>query len=84
MRVTLLALQRKNFYDGEHAPEIVASVDEATLDENPDWWPEEIARQKKSIGDDADAWAEITVEVPDGAIQKALYPNQEVVPVEVI
>lgn len=55
-----------------------------TLDENPQWWPEEIARQKDSIGDDAHAWAEITVEVPDDAIQKALYPNQEVVSVKVI
>lgn len=71
-------------YEGQLGPEILSSVDEVTLEENPPWWPEEVARQKESIGDDADAWAEITVEVPDEAIQKALYPNQGVVPVEVI
>lgn len=84
MRVTLLALQRKVAYEGEGGPEILACVDEVTLEENPGWWPEEIARQKESIGDDADAWAEITVAVPDEAISKALYPGREAVPVEVI
>lgn len=84
MRVTLLALQRKVAYEGELGPEILACVDEITLEENPQWWPEEVARQKESIGDDAHAWAEITVEVPDDAIQKALCPNQKAVPVEVL
>lgn len=84
MRVTMLVLQRKVSYEGEMGPEILSCVDETILDENPDWWPEEIARQKKDIGDDAHAWAEITVEVPDEAIQKALYPNQGVIPVEVV
>lgn len=84
MRVTMLVLQRKVSYEGEMGPEILSCVDETTLEENPPWWPEEVARVKKSVGDEADAWAEITVEVPDDAIQKALYPNQEVVPVEVV
>lgn len=84
MQVTMLVLQRKVSYEGEVGPEILSCVDETILDGNPDWWPEEVARQKESIGDDAHAWAQITVEVPDEAIQKALYPNQEVVPVEVV
>ena len=84
MHVTLLALQRKVRYEGEMGPEILACADEITMDENPAWWQEEVARQKESIGDEAGAWAEITVEVPDDAIQKALYPNQAVVPVKVI
>lgn len=84
MRVTMLVLQRKVSYEGEMGPEILACADEVTLDENPDWWSEEVARQKASIGNDADAWAEITFEVSNDAIQKALYPEQRVVPVEVI
>ena len=79
MRVTMLVLQRKVSYEGEMGPEILACADEVTLDENPDWWSEEVARQKASIGNDADAWA-----VSNDAIQKALYPEQRVVPVEVI
>ena len=70
MRVTMLVLQRKVSYEGEMGPEILACADEVTLDENPDWWSEEVARQKASIANDA--------------IQKALYPEQRVVPVEVI
>ena len=76
--VRLLILQRKCRYPGEHAPEVLSVVDEWTLDENPSWWTAEVAKHKAAQGDDADAWAEVEVEMPLAEIQAALYPTRRV------
>ena len=78
LTVRLLILQRKCRYPGELAPEVMAVVDEVTLDENPSWWPDEISRHKDSVGDDADAWAEVEVDIPVDAVIAALYPTPKV------
>lgn len=74
----LLILQRKCRYPGELAPEVLAVVDEMTLDENPEWWPTEVAKNKDAVGDDADAWAEVEIEMPLAEIRAALYPARKV------
>lgn len=71
----LLVLQRKCHYPGEFAPEILAVVDEWTLDENAEWWHAEVKKQKTTVGQDADAWAEIEVDLPQSALLGALYPS---------
>ena len=73
--VTLLVMHRNESYPGQFAPEVLAVVDELTLDVNPEWWTEEIAKQKASIGDDASAWAEVTVRLPVETLMSALYPT---------
>lgn len=76
MKIQLLALQRKERYPGEYGPEIVAVVDEHTLEESPEWWPIEIARHKADLGDEADAWAVLDVALPIAAVMSALYPHK--------
>lgn len=78
MNITVLVMQRKQAYDGQFLPEVLGVVDEVALEENPQWWVDEIAKQKASIGDDADAWAEVTFEVPTEALDAALYPAHKV------
>lgn len=74
----LLILQRKCRYPGEHAPEVFAVVDEWTLDENPSWWPTEVAKHRDAVGGDADAWAEVEIDLPMSAVRAALYPSPKV------
>lgn len=84
MYVTLLVLHRKESYPGQHAPEVVAVVDEWILDENPDWWTAEIERQKGLVRDDASAWAEVTISFPTEALMSALYPKSEEIPATIV
>lgn len=77
MLIRLLVLQRKEKYGGQLGPEVLAVVDETTMDDNPSWWPEEIERQKHAVGTDAESWAEIEVDLPDQAIKRALTPPIE-------
>lgn len=86
MKMTLLVLHRKERYEGEYLPEVISVVDEVTMDENPQWWDEEL-RKQKSIhhdGSDISAWAEIEIEVPTEDVMKALYPKTETIPAEVL
>lgn len=75
MKVELLVCHRVESYPGEHAPEVLAVCDEWTLDENPQWWVDEIAKQKAAVGDDAAAFAVVTIELSADALMLALYPK---------
>jgi hypothetical protein len=75
VKVELLVLHRRERYQGEHAPEVVSVCDEVTLEENPSWWPSEVEKQKAAVGDDASAWAVVTIELPAEALLSALYPD---------
>lgn len=75
MRLKLLALHRKESYPGQYAPEIVSVADEVCLDENPAWWEEEVEKWKRSVGDEASAWAELDVDIDRKAVDRALYPQ---------
>lgn len=70
----MLVLQRKESYPGQLGPEVLAIVDEVTLDDNGSWWTDEIQRHKASVGDEADAWAVIEAVIPTKALMDALYP----------
>lgn len=75
MKARLLVMHRKENYGGEYGPEILAVVDEYMLDENPQWWTDEIARRKDIMGGEASAWAEIEVDLDTKAVMEALYPT---------
>lgn len=83
MMIFLLVLHRKETYPGEYRPEVVSVVDEVTLEENPAWWVDEIAKQKAVIGDDAERWTVITASMPDNALMAALYPRPEPIMLEI-
>ena len=76
MKITVLFMQRRGGYPGEFAPEAMAVADEVTLDDNFDWWAEEVERQKKLVGKDAESWAEVDIEIDGAAVQAALNPKR--------
>lgn len=76
MQIWLLAVQRVEDYPGQLSPEILAVVDEGTMEENPHWWPQEVARHKAEIGDEAESWAILTAQIPDDALRSALRPQK--------
>ena len=78
MKAHLLVLHRKESYPGEFGPEILAVCDEFTMDENPQWWTDEVARRTRQIGDEASAWAEVVIDLPIDAVMAALYPSTTV------
>lgn len=75
MRARILVMQRKGAYPGQYAPEVLAIVDEHTLEDNPTWWDEEKQRQHDLVGEDAQAFAEVDLVLNDAAIERALYPQ---------
>src|SRR5690625_3564463 len=78
VKIQMLAMHRREDYPGQYGPEILAVVDQWTLDENPEWWDEEIARLKRSVGGEAGAWAVVTATLNDDDLMAALYPHNEV------
>lgn len=75
MQITALYGHRKEDFDGQYRPELFSSVDDLTLEENPEWWTSEVAKHKAEQGDDITAWAEVTFEVKEADIMAALYPS---------
>lgn len=85
MKVELLVMHREERYEGEYAPEVVAVCDEWTLEDNPKWWADEIAKQKSlhASAEDAGpgaarAWAVVTIELSVDSLMLALYPKMPV------
>lgn len=79
MIIELLVLHRKESYEGEYGPEVIAVADEAVLEENPDWWILEQERQRSLIGDQAAAWTVVRAEVDPEHLMEALYPEKYMV-----
>lgn len=71
----ILVLHRREEYPGERLPEIMLIADETTLDENPEWFPQEAEIVKASVGEDAAAWAEVRIGLDADALMAALYPS---------
>ena len=84
MRVTLLVLHRRESYPGQYSPEVMSVVDEVTLEENPDWGTEEVERQQNSVGGDASAWAQVSVELSTDQLMAALYPQPVVLDTTIV
>lgn len=78
MKIYLLVMHRREDYPGQHGPEVLAVVDQWTLDENPEWWDAEVARQKSLVGGDAAAWTVVTAVLDQDELMRALYPLNEV------
>lgn len=74
MNVTLLVMHRKEQYPGQLLPEILAVCDETVFEENPAWWTAEVAKHRELIGNDAAAWAEVSIDIDEQTLLTALYP----------
>jgi len=63
MKIHCLFLQRPERYEGENAPELLAAVDEFTMEENSEWFTEQCEREIGNIGRDAGTFKVIVLEV---------------------
>jgi len=83
MIVRLLVHHMEGNYPGEYLPEIATATDEGVLEANPEWWADEIERQKDDSGRDQ-AWAEVDIEVNEDDLMSILYPNHTPLKVTIV
>jgi len=72
MIVRMLWMQRKERYEGEHAPELLVAVDEYTDDENPDFFAEQCDKALKAVGDEVASYRIFRVELDGEEIHRGL------------
>ena len=82
MKLHVVMAQRVCRYDGEYAPEALAVMSECDYDENPEdiWKKVEKARATNEF----DSVVVVTLTVSSDAIQRALFPETELIPAEVV
>jgi len=76
--VHILIGQRICAYEGEYAPEVIASADEFTNEDNPDWLIDE--RKKAEDSKEFSSIALIEVELPFDAVLDRLNPKTLPIP----
>jgi hypothetical protein len=72
MKIHVLFGQRKEHYDGEFGPEVLAACDEFTADENPEGWDEELEKIKAEHVTEMAEMKVIDIEVDGDRIRKLL------------
>lgn len=78
MRIRMLAVQYKQAYPGELAPNILAVTDEYLDDTNPTYFDDAVAKELEKIGEDVEAHAILELDVPTDQITAALNPVHRV------
>lgn len=72
MKVHILFGQRKESYEGEHAPEVLAAWDEYSVEENPEGFDQDVALCLKEVGDSMAATRVIKIDVDQARIRALL------------
>lgn len=72
MILKVLFIQRKEAYEGQHAPEAVAVVDEFTYDENPQAFHSECEVIIADIGNELAGHEVIDIEVDQSEIRRRI------------
>jgi hypothetical protein len=72
MKISVVIGIRKESYQGEYGPEVIAARDEFTIDENPEGWLAEMERAKASVSSEMQAMGVFDIVVDDEAIRKRL------------
>ena len=70
MNIRVLFIQRKERYEGQHAPEAYLVEDQWTREENPTWFIEHKEKALESLGDDLAGHAVVEFEVDQDKIRK--------------
>lgn len=82
MEIFVLVGHRKEAYEGQYAPEVLAAIDDVGNDDNPDYLRDE--HQKQLASKDFSGLAIMTLRVPEQAVWQALYPHRTAVDAEVV
>jgi hypothetical protein len=72
MKIHVLFGQRRERYEGEHAPEILCAWDEWSIEENPDGFSEAVELARKEVGEEMVATRVIILDVDGDKIRKML------------
>lgn len=68
----IAAFGKRRGYDLEYyLPELITAVDEGTMDENPDFFQEEIRRVSETWGDEMEAIRVFEFSLPDSKLKEA-------------
>ncbi len=70
MLIRVLFMQRKENYEGEFGPEVIAAVDEYVLEENPEHWENEVKIAKATNKDVSAGFAEVSIALDGDAVRK--------------
>lgn len=69
MELHVLFMQRTENYEGQHAPEALACIDEWSLNEDgKEWWAKEVAKQK-ALHEDSAGFAVVRVKIDQETIR---------------
>ena len=71
MKIYCVWGQRKEMYEGEHAPELLASCDEYTERENPQYFQDELTKYKNDS--EFEFVKVLIIEVDDKSFDEAFY-----------
>lgn len=82
MDILVLVGQRKQRYVGEYAPEALAVIDGVGNEDNPEYMEEKLAKHR--AGGEFAALAVVRLRADSAAIDKALFPGVQGIPVEVV
>lgn len=76
MRIYVLFAQRRESYSGEHAPEVLAAIDEFANDESPeDLMAQIIDEHRAELGSDIVAIGWVSMDVDPKAVRARLIPS---------
>jgi hypothetical protein len=78
MRVSILWGLRKEAYEDEYQPEVLAAWDEGVAEENPEWVEKEIAKHKAEVGDQMAGMQVIDFQVSVSDIRELLIGRPEI------
>lgn len=75
MMLRCLFVQRKESYEGQHAPELISTVDEYSYSENPEAFDAEFAENLKDVLDDIVGHSIIWIQVDQQEIRNRCISN---------
>ena len=81
MELLVVMAQRKERYEGEHAPEALAVITEYGDDDNPEYLQDMLSENRES--DEFVAVEIVRLKVDDDALMAALFPNRRAIIAEV-
>ena len=84
MKIRVLFIQRKERYEGELGPEALCCEDEFTRDANAEWFPKQVEKDLKSIGEDLAGHTIVEFDVDQDEIRRLCLPTDYPVKAKIV